>query len=94
MDTSADEMVRRRACPRGHLIAPFDVISVAAGSPQIPPALVAQWNDPGILVIPVGDRDGQDLRVVRRKYGKITTRTASGCRFVPLVGSGGWQKTE
>jgi len=26
--------------------------------------------------------------------GKITTRTASGCRFVPLAGSEGWQKTK
>lgn len=74
--------------------APFDAISVAAGSPRIPPALLAQLNDPGILVIPVGDRDEQDLRIVSKENGKITTRIASGCRFVPLVGSEGWQKIE
>lgn len=74
--------------------APFDAISVAAGSPRIPPALLAQLNDPGILVIPVGDRDEQDLRVVRKENGKITTRIASGCRFVPLIGSEGWRKSE
>jgi protein-L-isoaspartate(D-aspartate) O-methyltransferase len=70
--------------------APFDAISVAAGSPDIPHALVAQLSDPGILVIPVGGRDEQSLRVVRRENGKITTRDASACRFVPLVGTEGW----
>ena len=71
---------------------PFDAISVAAGSPEIPPALLAQLSDPGVLVIPVGGRLDQDLRVVQRKNGTITTRTASGCRFVPLVGRAGWQE--
>lgn len=71
--------------------APFDAISVAAGSPQVPPALLAQLNDPGILVIPVGDRDDQDLQVLSKENGKITSRIASGCRFVPLVGSEGWE---
>lgn len=70
--------------------APFDAISVAAASPHTPPALIDQLADPGILVIPVGSRDQQDLRVVRKQNGTITTRLASGCRFVPLVGSQGW----
>src|SRR5690349_19332434 len=34
--------------------APYDAISVAAGAPEVPAALVEQLNDPGILVIPVG----------------------------------------
>jgi protein-L-isoaspartate(D-aspartate) O-methyltransferase len=72
--------------------SPFDAISVAAGSPEIPPALLAQLGDPGILVIPVGDRFDQDLRVIHRKHGTMTARTASGCRFVPLVGRAGWQE--
>lgn len=73
--------------------APFDAISVAAGSPRIPPALLAQLNDPGTLVIPVGDREDQDLQVVYKQNGKITSRVASGCRFVPLVGDEGWEPT-
>ena len=36
--------------------APFDAISVAAGSPEVPPALLDQLRDPGRLVIPVGNR--------------------------------------
>lgn len=70
--------------------SPYDAISVAAASPWTPPALLVQLRDPGTLVIPVGGRDDQDLRVVRKENGKITTRVASGCRFVPLVGREGW----
>jgi protein-L-isoaspartate(D-aspartate) O-methyltransferase len=74
--------------------SPFDAISVAAGSPLTPQPLVQQLKDPGILVIPVGSREDQNLRVVRKENGKITTRTASGCRFVPLLGREGWQDEE
>jgi protein-L-isoaspartate(D-aspartate) O-methyltransferase len=74
--------------------SPFDAISVAAAAPGTPPALVAQLCDPGILVIPQGDRQDQDLLVVRKENGRITTRVASGCRFVPLVGREGWRENE
>jgi protein-L-isoaspartate(D-aspartate) O-methyltransferase len=70
--------------------SPFDAISVAAASPYTPPALVAQLRDPGILVIPVGARNDQELFVIRKRQGNITTRVASGCRFVPLLGREGW----
>jgi len=48
-------------------------------------------NDPGTLVIPVGDREDQKLQVIRKESGKITTRVASGCRFVPLIGQNAWE---
>lgn len=75
-------------------LAPFDAISVAAGSPLTPPALLAQLHDPGTMAIPVGDRQDQELLVIRRHNGKTSTRVASACRFVPLVGREGWQETE
>ncbi|MGD1095238.1 MAG: protein-L-isoaspartate(D-aspartate) O-methyltransferase [Bryobacteraceae bacterium] len=71
---------------------PFDAISVAAASPQTPFALLAQLNDPGILVIPVGGRQDQDLYVIHKFNGKTTTKVAGGCRFVPLVGKEGWRE--
>jgi protein-L-isoaspartate(D-aspartate) O-methyltransferase len=74
--------------------APFDAISVAAGSPRPPPALLAQLNDPGVLVIPVGGRQDQDLLVIRRQNGEIATRVSTSCRFVPLRGREGWQEQE
>ena len=74
--------------------APFDAISVAAGSPRPPPALLAQLNDPGVMVIPVGGRQDQDLLVMRRQNGEIATRVSTSCRFVPLRGREGWQEQE
>jgi protein-L-isoaspartate(D-aspartate) O-methyltransferase len=70
--------------------SPFDAISVAAASPGTPPTLVAQLRDPGILVIPEGTRKDQELHVVRKENGKITTRIVSGCKFVPLIGREGF----
>lgn len=70
--------------------APFDAISVAAAAPDIPQSLLEQLNDPGILVIPVGDRIDQELLVVHKRRGEIDTRVATLCRFVPLRGGEGW----
>ncbi|MBZ5583236.1 MAG: protein-L-isoaspartate(D-aspartate) O-methyltransferase [Acidobacteriia bacterium] len=70
--------------------APFDAISVAAGARDIPPALLAQLQDPGRLVMPVGDYADQELRVVAKRDGQIQSRVAALCRFVPLRGEGGF----
>jgi protein-L-isoaspartate(D-aspartate) O-methyltransferase len=71
--------------------APFEAISVAAGAPEIPASLLEQMSDPGRLVIPVGDRADQELRVVWKMNGRIDYRVATQCRFVPLRGGEGWQ---
>src|SRR5688572_14592650 len=44
--------------------APYDRILVTAGAPAIPPALRDQLGDGGVLVIPVGEPDEQELLVV------------------------------
>ncbi len=72
-------------------LAPYDAISVAAGAPDLPPALLGQLNDPGRLVIPVGEWDDQELRVVVKRGGAVDERVAAMCRFVPLRGSEGWR---
>ena len=71
--------------------APFDAISVAAGAPEIPAALLEQLKDPGRLVIPVGDYGDQELRVVSKQRGRIDYRVAVLFRFVPLRGGEGWE---
>jgi protein-L-isoaspartate(D-aspartate) O-methyltransferase len=71
--------------------APYDAISVAAAAPEIPAALLAQLNDPGRLVIPVGRRDDQELRVVTKRGGRIEQRVPTLCQFVPLRGAEGWR---
>jgi protein-L-isoaspartate(D-aspartate) O-methyltransferase len=70
---------------------PYDAISVAAAAPDIPAALLDQLADPGRLVIPVGTKADQDLRVVWKHRGEINSRMATPCRFVPLVGEQGWR---
>ena len=71
--------------------APYAGISVAAAAPGIPAPLRAQLADPGRLVIPVGDRRDQELRVAAKLHGVIREYIATFCRFVPLRGDGGWQ---
>jgi protein-L-isoaspartate(D-aspartate) O-methyltransferase len=71
--------------------APFAAIAVAAAAPRIPEALYEQLEPRGRLVVPVGRRRGQDLQlVIRSPEGPAVVRSVS-CRFVPLVGAGGFQ---
>ena len=71
-------------------LAPYDAITVAAGAPGVPPALLEQLRDPGRLVIPVGEFEDQELRVVDRHGGHLDSRVSTLCRFVPLRGGEGW----
>lgn len=64
--------------------APYDAISVAAATPETPPALIEQLKEGGRMVIPVGGGWEQELRVLRKQEGAITWRVATFCRFVPL----------
>ena len=70
--------------------APFAGIAVAAAAPAPPPALLEQLASHGRLVVPVGGPRGQRLEVVRAQDGKRQVRRSVACRFVPLVGSGGF----
>lgn len=71
--------------------APFDAIIVAAGSPDVPTALVEQLKDGGRLIIPVGTEDKQRLVMVTKNDIGIVREELSDCRFVKLVGKHGWQ---
>jgi len=71
--------------------APYAAISVAAAAPEVPAKLLEQLGDPGRLVIPIGSLWDQELRVISKSGGKIQSRLATYCRFVPLRGGGGWK---
>jgi protein-L-isoaspartate(D-aspartate) O-methyltransferase len=74
--------------------APYNAIVVTAGAPYIPQPLVEQLTAGGRLVIPVGDRVEQVLtRVTKTSTGQHTEHLGS-CRFVPLIGRGGWIRAE
>jgi protein-L-isoaspartate(D-aspartate) O-methyltransferase len=71
--------------------APYDTISVAAGAPDVPHALMDQLADPGRMVIPVGSYGDQDLEVITKWHNEIRKRVPTMCRFVPLRGQQGWR---
>ena len=73
---------------------PYDRILVTAGAPEIPLHLLEQLVTWGMLVIPVGRQDHQDLLVVHRAPWGPEVRSLGGCVFVPLVGEKGWHFNE
>jgi len=74
--------------------APYDGILVTAAGPDVPPALIEQLAPQGRLVIPVGAHDVQELLLVTNSPGGLTTKRLGPCRFVPLVGAGGWPSAD
>ena len=71
--------------------APFDGIVVTAAAPAIPAALRDQLSPTGgRLVIPVGDRNRQELLLVIRNGDEWRERNEGPCVFVPLVGEAGF----
>lgn len=73
--------------------APYNAILVAAAAPDIPSALVTQLADDGRMLIPLGDRDAQQLTLVRKQGDRVETEVITGCAFVPLIGRFGWPAT-
>lgn len=71
--------------------APYDRIIVTAAGPEIPTALIDQLADPGILVIPVGDRQSQELVVISKENGVLHQKNIESVRFVRLIGKQGWE---
>jgi protein-L-isoaspartate(D-aspartate) O-methyltransferase len=69
----------------------FDAILVAAGGPEVPPALKAQLADGGRLVMPVGEPRHQRLVKLRRRgQDDFEQDVIADVAFVPLVGAQGW----
>ena len=64
--------------------APFDVIILTAAPPKIPEKLIEQITDGGILIAPEGDYS-QELVKLTKTNGKISKRTITYVRFVPMV---------
>lgn len=65
---------------------PFDAIVVTAAAGHIPPPLIRQLKDGGRMVIPVGSPfQVQQLMLVEKRNGNITTRNLMPVRFVPFT---------
>ena len=68
--------------------APYDRVLGAAAADTVPPALVDQLVDGGILVIPVGTFH-HELRVIQKRGTTTEVLATLGVRFVPMIkGSG------
>jgi protein-L-isoaspartate(D-aspartate) O-methyltransferase len=71
--------------------APFDAILVTAGGPAVPQPLLSQLANHGRLVVPIGERDHQVLKVIQRRGSSFVETELQDACFVPLVGRYGWE---
>ena len=71
--------------------APYDRIIVTAAAPEVPARLFNQLVTWGMMVIPVGKHDHQELLIVHRAPWGPEVRSLGGCLFVPLLGEAGWR---
>jgi len=72
--------------------APYERILVTAAAPEVPTHLLEQLVTWGMLVIPVGSQQRQDLLVVHRAPWGPEIRSLGSCVFVPLIGEKGWRE--
>jgi protein-L-isoaspartate(D-aspartate) O-methyltransferase len=70
--------------------APFDKIIVTAAAPVIPGALTDQLAEGGILIIPVGGLNRQQMIRITKRKGELTREEFDYFSFVPLKGDQGW----
>lgn len=73
-------------------MGPFDAIMVTASAPDVPTPLVEQLKQDGRMVIPVGERYGQQLIKIIRTPDGIVTQKSIPCMFVPLIGNHAWKE--
>ncbi len=71
--------------------APYDAILVSAGGPTIPQPLVEQLADGGRMLVPVGAKEEQVLKLVKKKGTSVEAADIAPVRFVPLFGMHGWE---
>ena len=72
--------------------SPFDGIIVTAGSPTIPSSLKKQLAPGGRIVIPVGDKTSQRLKIlIKLEEDNFDIEDIPEFAFVPLIGREGWK---
>jgi protein-L-isoaspartate(D-aspartate) O-methyltransferase len=71
--------------------SPYDAILVSAAAPSVPQPLLDQLAEKGRLLIPLGGQDVQTLAVVTKRDGTVHREDVLPVRFVPLLGTHGWQ---
>lgn len=73
--------------------APYDGIIVTAGSPAIPQNLMKQLAISGKMIIPVGDKTNQTMKIITKlSEDEFDIKEAPYFAFVPLIGKEGWKE--
>ena len=66
--------------------APYDRIIVTAAAEQVPPALIDQLADNGVMVLPLGPQSGaQHIIKLTKSSTGVTREKLIAVRFVPLL---------
>jgi protein-L-isoaspartate(D-aspartate) O-methyltransferase len=65
--------------------APFDAIIVTAAPDHVPQPLIDQLKEGGLMIIPVGGGEMQQLYLLEKHAGKLTRRAVLPVNFVPLT---------
>jgi len=66
--------------------APYDVILVACAARAVPAVLLEQLAENGRLIMPVGPRTHQELRLLKKQNGVVEQTVVLPVRFVPMTG--------
>jgi protein-L-isoaspartate(D-aspartate) O-methyltransferase len=76
--------------------APFDVILVSAGAPDVPKSLMRQLRIRARMVVPVGSdpRSQELIRITRVADDEYEREDIADVRFVPLSGKERWESEE
>ena len=67
--------------------APFDGILITAAAPEVPMDLVHQLNQEGVLLMPLGHADDDQImkRITFNKDGTLKEESMGNFRFVPML---------
>ena len=66
--------------------SPFDAILITAAPELVPPKLIEQLKDGGIMVVPVGPVEGvQSLKLITKNGDQTDEKHLIPVRFVPMV---------
>lgn len=66
--------------------APFDKILVTAGATEIPPKLIQQLKPGGIMVLPIGEGNIQQMiKITKMEDGRLQKENFGEFRFVPFL---------
>lgn len=66
--------------------APFDRIIITAAAPEIPQKLISQLRPGGIIIVPVGSGEVQQMkRIIKLNNGEMEEETFAHFSFVPML---------